>query len=157
MTEHQLTQERVAREAAQAGLEQSLQQRIQVLMETDVRLAAAEAMLQQREEGPAAAAGEAEPRAAAAAQQQPQEEQQAAPEQQAALEQQQQQQQPQQHHRKLPRLGTKLPDFSKGGWTAAAVRQRRGTLAVRIRDLQAALEGLAPAPGKQQQAAEGAS
>ena len=154
MTEHQLTQERVAREAAQAGLEQSLQQRIQVLMETDVRLAAAEAMLQQREEGPAAAAGEA-----AAAQQQPQEEQQAAPEQQAALEQQQQQQQqqPQQHHQKLPRLGTKLPDFSKGGWTAAAVRQRRGTLAVRIRDLQAALEGLAPAPGKQQQAAEGAS
>lgn len=152
MTEHQLTQERAAREAAQAGLERSLHQRIQVLMEKDVRLAAAEAMLQQREEGLAAVAGEAEPRVAPAAQQQPHEEQHAAPGQHAAPEQQQQQQQ-----RKLPRLGTKLPDFSKGGWTAAAVRQRRGTLAVRIRDLQAALEGLAPAPGKQQQAAEGPS
>ncbi len=139
MTGRRLEHERAADAASLAEVERSLRQRIKVLEERDARLAAAEAMLVRREERSAAGGGAA----TAAAQEDAQA---------SAAEQLQQ--------RKLPRVGSKLPDFSGEEWTAAAVRQRRGTLAQRLRDLRQALEGLASAPVQQPQqkaAVEGAA
>ncbi|PRW58056.1 mTERF domain-containing mitochondrial isoform A [Chlorella sorokiniana] len=99
MGEGRLKLERAVEKQSQAQAEHSLRLRIKALETKDARLAAAEAMLQQREE---------------------QEAQQ--PEQQEA-EREAQQRQPEQQQRKLPRLGSRLPDFSQGGWTAAAALQ----------------------------------
>lgn len=136
MSERRRQQEQAADEAAAAGTERALRERIRALQERDERLAAAEAMLVEREaslqQHGAADAQQAEHAAQAG---------EVAP---AA-----------QPRRKLPRLGKALPDFEGGEWTAALVRQRRISLQQRLKQVQQALEALAPAAARERQAAGG--
>lgn len=129
-----LQQELSAKQASLAEAELELRGRIAALEERDARLAAAEEMLQRREAEsttPAAAADQpgAAQRGVEHGPLQP---------------------------RKLPRLGDQLPDFSADEWTAAAVRQRRGSLAQRLKFSRLALERLAAAPQQRQAAGDAA-